>query len=241
MRAHMKRRSTMGNSIWPIEGEAQISARTARTENVRIEFLRCRSKVTLQCRVTRSHISLMWVRDKGSNARMTMAGHEADSIAPGRSKFWFFPEGAGAEVELTGRGAYDCAGVFVEPSLLPAAVKQALARPTAGFSHDALGRAFDEMAGELTAADQLLPIFTEGWAMQALAYVARATTEPQPRRATAGSGLAPWQLRRARRSSSRICQRTSRWAAWRQGASCRSATSQGHSRRRLAFRRTSGW
>lgn len=198
MRAHMERRSSMENSIWAIEGEAQVSARTARTENVRIEFLRCRSPTTVQWRVMRSHISLMWVRDKGSNARMTIAGHQADSIAPGRAKFWFFPQGTRAEVELTGRGAYDCAGVFVEPSFLPAAVKQALANPITGFSHDALGRAFDEMAGELTAADELLPIFTEGWAMQALAYVTRATMEPQLRSATTGSGLAPWQLRRAK-------------------------------------------
>lgn len=198
MQAQMERRPSTGDNIWALEGEAQIIARTERTENVRIEFLCCRSQTTLQWRVTRPHVSLMWVRDKGGNARMTMAGQESDSIAPGRAKFWFLPEGAGAEGELTGRGAYDCGGVFVEPSFLPAAVKQALAEPIAGFSHDALGRAFDEMARELTAADELLPIFTEGWAMQALAYVARATMERRLRRATTGSGLAPWQLRRAK-------------------------------------------
>ena len=198
VRVHMGRRSPMGNSIWALEGKSQISARTARTENVRIEFLRCRSRATLQWRVARSHISLMWARDKGSNARMTMAGQATDSIAPGRAKFWFFPEGAGAEGELTGRGAYDFVGLFVKPSFLSVTVKQTLAEPIAGFSHEALGRAFDEMAGELTTADELLPIFTEGWAMQALAYVARAAMEPQPRRATTGSGLAPWQLRRAK-------------------------------------------
>jgi AraC-like DNA-binding protein len=140
----------------------------------------------------------MWLRNKGSNARITMAGQDPENILPGRARFWFCPEGAGVEAELTGRGAYDCVGVFVEPSFLPAAVKQALARPIHGFSDDTLGRAFDEMAEELTEGDELHPIFTEGWAMQAFAFVVRATREQQPMRIMTGSGLAPWQLLRAK-------------------------------------------
>ena len=49
------------------------------------------------------------------------------------ANFWFFPEGVGAEGELTGKGAYDCAGVFVDPAFLPSTVKQSLAEPIAGF------------------------------------------------------------------------------------------------------------
>jgi AraC-like DNA-binding protein len=186
------------SSIRALSNEAQISSRIARTENVRVEFLQCSTPATVQWSVTRPQVSLMWVRDKGSDARITMSGREADSIRPGRAKFWFFPEGVGAEGELTGKGAYDCAGVFIEPSFLPPTVRHALSEPIAGFSHDALGRAFDEMAGELTDPDEVLPLFTDGWAMQALAYVARATRTPQPGRVAPGSGLAPWQLRRAK-------------------------------------------
>ena len=131
-----------------------------------------------------------------------MAGQAADRILPGRAKCWFFPEGSGAEGELIGRGAYDCAGVFVKPSFLPCAIKQVLAAPIAGFSHDALGWAFDEMAGELTQPDELLSIFTDGWAMQALAYVACANRRPQPSGTTICSGLTPWQLRRAKELAS---------------------------------------
>jgi AraC family transcriptional regulator len=152
----------------------------------------------VQWSVGRPEVSLMWVRDKGSNARMILAGRPADSIAPGRARFWFFPEGVGAEGELTGRGAYDCGGVFVDPSFLPSTVKQVLAEPIAGFSHDALGRAFDELGQELAEPDAVLPLFTEGWAMQALAYVARASRSADPLRAPSSSGLAPWQLRRAK-------------------------------------------
>lgn len=188
---------TMTGSIRPLSTEALIASRIACTEHVRVEFLRCETEATVQWTTAGPEVSLMWVRDKGSNARMTVAGGHVGSIAPGRANFWFFPEGAGAQGQVTGKGAYDCAGVFIEPSFLPPAVRQALKEPIAGFSHEALGRAFDELAGELTEPDDVLPFFTDGWAMQALAYVARASRVPQPQRLPSSSGLAPWQLRRA--------------------------------------------
>jgi len=186
------------SDIRALSSESPITARTAQTENVRIELLQCRSSATVRWHVPRSRISLLWVRGKGSNARITMAGQAADRILPGRAKCWFFPEGSGAEGELVGKGAYDCAGVIVKPSFLPCAIKQALAAPIAGFSHDALGRAFGEMTEELTQPDELLSIFTDGWAMQALAYVACVNRRPPPSGTTICSGLTPWQLRRAK-------------------------------------------
>jgi AraC-like DNA-binding protein len=104
----------------------------------------------------------------------------------------------GAEGELTGKGPYDCAGLFVDPAFLSPTVKEALSDPICRFEHKALGRAFNEMNRELMSADKPAPFFTEGWAMQALAYVARAAKADPPRRVRMGSGLAPWQLRRAK-------------------------------------------
>lgn len=182
--------STQG-SIRPLSNGELISSRITCTENVRVEFLRCRTEATVQWSFARPEVSLMWVRDKGSNARITMAGQQSENIAPGRANFWFFPEGVGAEGELTGREAYDCAGVFIDPSFLSPAVKQSLAQPIVGFSHDALGRAFDELVAGLVEPDEVLLLFTEGWAMQALAYVARASKAPKQNQPASGSGLAP--------------------------------------------------
>jgi AraC-like DNA-binding protein len=189
--------TTTQTSFRALSNNALISARVASTDHVRVEFLRCGTEATVEWNVARPEFSLMWVRDKGSNARFTFAGRQSDNIAPGRANFWFFPEGTDAHGQLTGKGAYDCAGVFVDPAFLSSTVKEALAEPLAGFSHDALGRAFDELAGEMTDPDEVLPLFTDGWAMQALSYVARASRAPQPSRSAIGSGLAPWQLRRA--------------------------------------------
>jgi AraC-like DNA-binding protein len=190
--------ASMHGSLQAPSNEGMISARTACTNNVRVEFLRCRAQTTVRWRVARPEFSLMWVRDNGHNARITLANGASNRIAPGRANFWFFPEGVDAQGELTGKGAYDCAGVFIEPSFLSVSAKQALAEPMTGFSHAGLGRAFDELVDELAEPDEVLPLFTDGWAMQALAYVARASRTPEPARVSARSGLAPWQLRRAK-------------------------------------------
>ena len=52
----------------------------------------------------------------------------------------------------------------------------------AGFAYDALVRAFDGLADELTEPDDISLWFTDGRALQVLAYVARAARTPQPAR-----------------------------------------------------------
>jgi hypothetical protein len=107
-------------NIRALSAEALISSRIASTDHVRVELIRCTSPTTLKWSVARPEVSLMWVRDRGSDARFTWAGRPSDSITRGRANLWFFPEGSDAHGELTGKGAYDCAGVFVDPSFPPA-------------------------------------------------------------------------------------------------------------------------
>jgi AraC-like DNA-binding protein len=185
-------------AIRALSGEALASARIACTENVRIEFLRCQSAARLQWSVSRPEVSLLWVRDRTGSARIKIAGTGMEPARPGRANFWFFPEGIGAEGELSADAPNDCVGVFVQPDFIPSAVRQDLAEPMIGFAHNALGRAFNELTGELTEPNEMMPLFTEGWAMQALAYVAKTARAPHPQRAASVSGLAPWQLRRAK-------------------------------------------
>jgi AraC-like DNA-binding protein len=185
-------------AIRALSGEAPASARIACTDNVRIEYLRCPSAARLHWSIPCPAVSLLWVRDRSGNARIKVAGAGMPPARPGRANFWFFPEGIGAEGELSADAPNDCVGVFVQPGFIPSAVKQDLAEPITGFAPSALGRAFNELTGELTEPNEMMPLFTEGWAMQALAYVARAARDPRPQRTPSMSGLAPWQLRRAK-------------------------------------------
>ncbi len=126
--------TSLESTFRPCSDDQAVSSRFTCTDNVRVEFVQCKAEATVQWSVARPEVSLIWVRDKGSNARITVAGGQADDIASGRANFWFFPEGVGAEGQVTGMGAYDCAGVSVDPSFLPSSVKQSLTEPIAGFT-----------------------------------------------------------------------------------------------------------
>jgi AraC family transcriptional regulator len=175
-----------------------VDVRTAQTESVRIEFLRCRTQATVKWNVVPSELSIVLARNGTGDIRVSTDGGSAKCARPGKAGVWFFPEGTDREGEMTADSAYDCAGVFIKPSFLPSTTKQALSVPLAGVCNNVLGQAFNTLAGELAHPDNVLPLFTEGWTMQALAHVARATHEQHPVRAARGGGLAPWQLRRAK-------------------------------------------
>jgi AraC-like DNA-binding protein len=151
----------------------------------------------VQWNVVRREISLIWVRERPSESRVTVAGDVRGGIAQGRANLWFLPEGVDAHGELTGKGAYDCAAVFIDPRFLPESATSSLAKPIIGFSNDTLGHAFVELGRELAVGDDMLPMFTEGWAMQALAHVARAGRRQSSGRQAQRGSLAPWQVRRA--------------------------------------------
>jgi len=159
----------MDTNIRALSGDASVTVRVACTGNVRVEFLRCRGDAILQWRIPQPEFALMWVRKKASGTRITMCGREAKSSEDEAGNCWFFPEGIDAEGELNARSANDCIGVFVDPLFVPAAVKPVLAQPIIGFSNNDLGQAFHQLTGELAAPEEPLQLFTEGWAMQALA------------------------------------------------------------------------
>ncbi len=181
-----------------LSNSAPASTRVASTEHVRIEVLRCPPDVTVQWRVPEATLGLMWVRDRRGSVRVLSSGRPAENLSTGDANLWFFPEGFDAEGELVGPGATDCIGLFVEPSFVPAPVKTELAEPIVGFSDSALGRTFNALAGQLAEPDEPQPMYLDGWAMQVLAHMRRAGRAAQSRRPARTSGLAPWQLRRAK-------------------------------------------
>ncbi len=175
-----------------------VEIRTAQTESVRIEFLRCRTPATIKWNVAPSELSIVLGRNCTGDIRVIADDSGEKRAKPVRAGFWFFPEGTDREGEMTADSAYDCAGVFIKPSILPPTTNQALTVPLVGVCNNMLGRAFNTLAGELAQPDGVLPLFTEGWTMQTLAHLARAAHEHRPARAARGPGLAPWQLRRAK-------------------------------------------
>ena len=181
-----------------LSNSAPATARIAATDHVRVELLHCPPETTVQWRMPEAKLGLMWVRDRRGSVRVLSSARPMETIGPGDANLWFFPEGFHAEGEVVGRRATDCVGLFVEPSFVPLPVKGELVEPIMGFSDGALGRTFNALAGQLAEPEDPQPMFLEGWAMQVLAHVGRAGRVAEPRRPARASGLAPWQLRRAK-------------------------------------------
>jgi AraC-like DNA-binding protein len=173
-----------------------ISSRIVNTSHVRLELLRCPSQSTVHWRAARQELSLILVRGRNHESRITFSDGPSERIDSGRAKFWFFPDGVGALGELSGMGPFDCAAINVDPSVVPWTLKASFTRPLSGLTHESLLRAFDRLAKDLKGPEHVVHLVAEGWVLRALAHVARASLEPKPWRPRAG-GLAPWQLRRA--------------------------------------------
>jgi AraC-like DNA-binding protein len=190
--------SLMQTNLRVLSNSTPSTPRIASTDQVRVELLRCPRDATVRWRMPEAKLGLMWVRDRRGSVRVLSSARPMETIGAGDANLWFFPEGFDAEGEVVGRSATDCVGLFVEPSFVPSPVKSELEEPIVGFSDSALGRTFNAFAGQLANLDEPQPMYLEGWALQVLAHIRRAgrVAEPQgPRRA---SGLAPWQLRRAK-------------------------------------------
>ena len=185
-------------SIRTAAGEAVRSGRAARGGNIRLEVLRCRPRETIEWHIARPEVSLLWVRDPVSEARLRMSGRPMAFLPSDRGSLWFFPAGVEAEAQIVPGPSGLCAGLFVEPAFLADLLDDDLGTPLIGFRHDGLDRAFNALIPELAKPDQLSPLLTPAWALQALACVARTSRAPSQHVAGTASGLAPWQLRRAK-------------------------------------------
>jgi hypothetical protein len=84
-----------------------IHIRTAQTESVRIEFLRCRTPATVKWNVVRSELSIVLARNSTGDIRVITDGSSEKSTKPVKAGFWFFPEGTDREGKLTADSAYD--------------------------------------------------------------------------------------------------------------------------------------
>jgi AraC-like DNA-binding protein len=175
-----------------------FSPRVASTDYVRFEMLRCPPDTTVQWRIPKAKVGLIWVRDRRGSVRVLSGDHSTEELRTGDANLWFFPENLATEGEIVGSSAINCIGLFVEPSFVPQPVRNELADPIVGLSDSTLGRTFNALTGQLAELAEPEPMYIEGWAIQVLARVGRGQRMARSSRQTRMSGLAAWQLRRAK-------------------------------------------
>lgn len=140
---------TTTHELQTIPGVDAIRSRVVSTSRVRLELLLYRSEGTVHWSAIGPELSLVLMRNRTKEPQITISGGSSERLGSGRAKFWFFPEGIGAQGELQGMGPFDCAGIFVDPSVLPSTVKAFFSQPVSGLADWRLRPAFDVLTEDL--------------------------------------------------------------------------------------------
>jgi AraC family transcriptional regulator len=176
-----------------------ISAATADTTAMRVEFLRRRKQTVgpVECHYVQPKLTLCWLHGNVNRLKAKMDGRGVDVPLAGNSNLCIIPEGVEVKGGLDVGGINAYALIFLIRDRLPEEYRSLVTAPVLGFRHDALTRGLVELSKELSIQNNLFPLMADGWMLQAFAHMARVTNARSPVGAGQSGGLAPWQLRRA--------------------------------------------
>jgi AraC family transcriptional regulator len=178
-----------------------VSAATADTKAMRVEFLRGRKQTIgpVEWHFVQPKLTLVWYRDNFKRMKAKMDGRGIDVPLAGNSNLAIIPEGVefhgGIDIGVEGINARVV--LFMIRDRLPEEFRSLVTEPVLGFRYDALARGLAELAKELSIQDNVFPLMADGWMLQALAHIVRVTNARASVGARQTGGLAPWQLRRA--------------------------------------------
>jgi AraC family transcriptional regulator len=176
-------------------GGQLVSAFVADTTSTRVEILRRRSAGTVFWEFRQPKLALFWFRKGIEHLRLTVDGHPADSSPSRRADLCLVPPSVKIDGEFEINEFCDYTVVFIEPALAAAQLGHGLDRPLVNFAHDELRRSLAGLCREAIAGDSVYQLYAEGWAMQALAHIARAAGSSSKQRQPARGGLAGRTLR----------------------------------------------
>jgi AraC family transcriptional regulator len=152
-----------------------VSSHVIDIKTIRIEILKRTSRPRLQWHFRQPELTLFWFRKGCAKIRATIDGRPADCSFRASGNLAIFPACIEIEGELDVEPEVDYTVVFLEPAYVRERLKAEIESPLVAFAHDALTRGLEELCREAATADSVFELFAEGWANQALAYMARAT------------------------------------------------------------------
>jgi AraC family transcriptional regulator len=180
-------------------GAELVSAATAGTTAMRVEFLRRRKQMAgpVECHYVQPKLTLCWLHGNVHRLKAKMDGRGVDVPLAGNSNLCIIPEGVEVKGSLDVADINAYALIFLIRDRLPEEHQSLVTAPVLGFRHEALTRGLFELSKELSIQDNVFPLMADGWMLQAFAHMARVTNARDPVGADQSGGLAPWQLRRA--------------------------------------------
>jgi AraC family transcriptional regulator len=175
MSARQAAATTMQDQYVRSVGGDVLSSLVTETACIRIETIRRRSVGKLHWHFRQPELSLFWFGIGAERLNARVDGRHISCDFPGRSRLCIFPSGTEIEGEWNAGPTADYTVVFLDPSFVASRLGADVCRPTIGFHHDGLSRGLAELQREAACPDGVFNLMAEGWAIQALAQIARVS------------------------------------------------------------------
>src|SRR5260370_25170928 len=166
-----------------------VESRTTRVDPL---ARRATERRSWRCRQPR--LALFWFRNGLEELHLELDGRRIHSGIKQSTNLALFPASTSVEGEFDVAPYFDYTVVFLDPTVASAAGCH-FNRPLIAFGNEDLQRSLSVLCREARNADSLYGLFAEGWAMQALALLARVDGSQAATVRPCG-GLTPSSLRR---------------------------------------------
>jgi len=175
-------------------GGELVSGTIVDSRTTHVEVLARRATGPISWRFRQPRLALFWFRNGLEELHLELDGRPVHSGIKQNTNLALFPASTSVEGEFEVAPYFDYTVVFLDPTVA-SDVGCHFNRPLIAFGNEDLQRGLSVLCREARNADSLYGLFAEGWAMQALALLARVDgSQAAPVRPC--GGLAPGSLRR---------------------------------------------
>lgn len=175
-------------------GGELVSGTIVDSRSTHVEVLARRATGPISWRFCQPRLALFWFRNGLKELHLELDGHRIHSGIKQSTNLALFPASTSVEGEFDVAPYFDYTVVFLDPAVASDAGCH-FNRPLIAFGNEYLQRSLSVLGREAHNADSLYGLFAEGWAMQALALLARVDGSQAATDRPCG-GLAPSSLRR---------------------------------------------
>jgi len=175
-------------------GGELVSGTIVDSRTTHVEVLARRATGPIAWRFRQPRLALFWFRSGLKELHLDLDGHRVHSGIKRGANLALLPASTSVEGQFEVAPSFDYTVVFLDPTLASDSGCH-FDRPLIAFGNEDLERGLSVLCREARNADSLYGLFAEGWAMQALALLARVDgSRAAPVRPY--GGLAPGSLRR---------------------------------------------
>jgi hypothetical protein len=162
-------------------GGELVSGTIVESRTTHLEVLTRRATRPISWRFRQPRLALFWFRNGLKELHLELDGRRIHSGIRQGTSLALLPASTSVEGEFKVASSFDYTVVFLDPTVATDAGCH-FDRPLIAFGNEDLQRGLSVLCREARNADSLYGLFAEGWAMQALALLARGRRQPASQR-----------------------------------------------------------